>query len=333
MPVRNERSFIATCVQQMLDQDYPRDRFEILVADGLSDDGTRDVLAEIAAKYPQVRVLDNPGRIVSTGLNQAIRAARGEIILRLDGHAEVAPDLMRQDVLLLAEHPEAWSVGGPIHHAGKTLFGRAVAIAMSHPCGVGNARHRYPDYEGYVEGAQFPAIRRWVFDRVGLFDESLVRNQDDEFNFRMGQAGGKVYISPRVKYVYYVRDSLGKLARQYFQYGYWRIPVMRKHRRPTTLRQLAPPLFFLLMALLMIAGLVWRSPVVALALPAGYAGVLVLAGILAAPRAGLGVALRLPLALATMHSAYAWGECVGLAALLLGRNAWDTAGRMSQLSR
>ena len=333
MPVRNERPFIAKCVQQMLDQDYPRDKFEIVVADGLSDDGTLDILADIAAKHPQVRVIENPGRIVSTGLNLAIQAARGEIILRLDGHAEVAADFMRQDVLLLAEHAEAWSVGGPIHHTGRTAFGRAVAIAMSHPCGVGNARHRFPDFEGYVEGAQFPAIRRWVFDRVGFFDESLVRNQDDEFNFRMAQAGGKVFVSPRVKYVYYVRESLGKLARQYFQYGYWRIPVMRKHRRPTTLRQLAPPLFFLVMGVLAVIGVWLRSPLVGFALPLIYAAILIAVGLSAAPKAGLAVALRIPVALATMHLAYAWGECVGFAAMLFRRDAWDTQGKMARLSR
>src|SRR5262249_24306710 len=158
------------------------------------NDGTREILASLQAEQPRLIVVDNPGCIVSIGLNLAVARARGEVIVRIDGHALIAPDLIRQDVALLAAHPEAWVVGGPIQHVGTTSLGKAVAVAMSHPLGVGNARHRYPDFEGYVESAQFPAFRREVFDRVGLFDERLVRNQDDEFNYRIGQAGGKIYV-------------------------------------------------------------------------------------------------------------------------------------------
>ncbi len=204
-------------------------------------------------------VVDNPGRIVSTGLNIAVARSQGDIIIRIDGHALIASDFVRENVALLAAHPEAWSVGGPIRHAATTTLGKAVAVAMSHPLGVGNARHRYPEFEGYVEGAQFPAIRRWVFDRIGMFDERLVRNQDDEFNYRIRRAGGKIYVSPRVQYSYFVRERLGQLFKQYFQYGFWRIPVVEKHRRPTTLRQMAPTLFYAACVVLAVAGLWWRA--------------------------------------------------------------------------
>lgn len=333
MPVRNERGFIAQCIDQVLKQDYPADRLEVIVADGMSDDGTRDILAEKAAREPRLRVIDNPGRIVSTGLNAAIAAAKGEVILRLDGHAEIAPDFVRQNVLLLEEHPEAWSVGGPIRHVGTTPFGRAVAIAMSHPLGIGNAKHRYAEYEGYVEGAQFPAIRRWVFDKVGDFDEVLVRNQDDEFNYRMTQAGAKIFISPRVRYSYYVRDSIPKLARQYFQYSFWRLPVMKKHRRPTTLRQLAPTLFYSAMLVLLVIGAVMHNPWIALALPAAYLGGLGLAALALVPKHGLPVAVRVPPAIVVMHASYAWGWVVGMWAALFRPQAWNSQGKMASLSR
>ena len=333
MPIRNEARFIERGSTDLLAQDYPADRLEIIVADGRSDDGTRPILEAFFATHPRVRMVDNPGRIVSTGLNLAIAAARGEIICRIDGHCEVASDFIRQNVQLLAEHPEAWVTGGPIVHAGTNAFGEAVAVAMSHPCGVGMATHRFPNYEGYVEGAQFPTFRRTVFERVGQFDEQLVRNQDDEFNYRITQAGGKSFVSPRVRYVYYVRDRPSKLFRQYFQYSFWRIPVFRKHRRPTTPRQVVPPLFFLTVIVLAGLGVYLKNPWVALALPAMYLTALVVVAITVIPKKGLKVAALVPVALATIHVAYALGIAYGFYALVFHRRAWDPGGRMTALSR
>jgi GT2 family glycosyltransferase len=255
------------------------------------------------------------------------------VIVRVDGHALIASDFIRQNVALLSEHPEAWSVGGPIRHAATTTFGKAVAIAMSHPLGVGNALHRYPEYEGYAEGAQFPAIRRWVFDRIGPFDESLVRNQDDEFNYRIRRAGGKVYVSPRVRYAYFVRARLGQLFKQYFQYGFWRIPVIEKHGRPTTLRQMAPTLFYAACAVLAVAGLWWRQPLLAAALPVAYALALLLAASAMVHRHGARVVACVPVAIATLHAGYGWGLAYGMWARIFHADAWNTQGKMAAISR
>jgi succinoglycan biosynthesis protein ExoA len=333
MVVRNEASFIARSLEQVLAQDYPREQMEIIVADGLSDDGTRDVLAQYQAQYPFIQVVDNPGRIVASGLNVAIDRAAGELIVRIDGHGQVATDFVSQVVQLMEDHPEAWSGGGPIVHAGTNRFGEAVAVAMSHPMGVGLATHRFPDYEGYVEGAHFPTFRKWIFDRIGKFDEGLVRTEDDEFNYRITQAGGKIFVSPRVRYVYFVRDRLGKLFRQYFQYSFWRIPVIRKHKKPTTLRQVVPPLFFLAVVVLAVLGIWLGQPLVALALPAVYLGALGLVAISVIPRKGLAVALLVPLALATIHFAYALGIAYGAWAAVFHKRAWDQTGTMSALNR
>jgi glycosyltransferase involved in cell wall biosynthesis len=333
IPVRNEGPFIARCLEQILAQDYPRDHMEIIVADGMSDDNTRAVLAEYRAKHPLIQVVDNPKRIVAPGLNIAIERARGELIVRLDGHCEVATDFVSQAVRLMDEHPECWSGGGPIVHVGTNRVGEAVAVAMSHPLGVGLATHRFANYEGYVEGAQFPTFRKWIFERIGNFDEQLVRTEDDEFNYRITQAGGKIYISPRVRYVYYVRDRLGNLFRQYFQYSFWRIPVIRKHKKPTTLRQMVPPLFFLAMFVLLAVGAWLRQPLVALALPAIYLSALIAVGASVVPRKGLAVGCLVPAALATIHFAYALGIAYGLFALLFYPRAWDQSGSMSALSR
>lgn len=333
MPVRNEAGHIGDSLASVLAQDYPRDRMEILVVDGMSEDGTREMVRAAIASDSRVRLIDNPEGIVPIALNRGIQAAQGDIIVRMDGHTTFASDFLKQNVALLNEHPEAWTVGGPIVHRGRSTFGRAVAAAMSHPLGVGNASHRFERYEGYAEGAAFPAIRRWVFDRVGLFDEDLVRNQDDEFNFRVTEAGGKIFITPRVKYSYFVREQPGQLARQYFQYAFWRIPVMQKHGKPTTLRQTLPVLFFTMTIVLATAGLLLEMPWLAISLPACYMLGLVVAGAGLTRRLGLSVAMRVPLAMAIIHGSYAAGMAYGIAARLVGVPAWKRKGRMSTISR
>lgn len=333
MPVRNEARFIRANLAQLQAQDYPPDKFEIIVADGMSTDGTREIVLECARRYPSIRLIDNVAKIVPTGLNAAIRAARGEIIIRVDGHVHVAPDFVRANVELLRNQPDAWGGGGPIVHAGTTAFGAAVAVAMSHPIGMGNAPHRRADYEGFGEGAPFPAFHRWVFDRVGYFDESLVRNQDDEFNYRVAKAGGKIYVTPKVRSTYFVRDTITGLGRQFFQYSFWRIPVMKKHRRPTTFRQVIPALFFFVILATAVAGIALRQPVVALGLPMAYVVVLLATGASTLPRHGLRIAVLAPVALLVMHACYAAGMVYGALVSIQRSGAWDPDGRMSRLSR
>jgi succinoglycan biosynthesis protein ExoA len=333
IPVRNEEGFITRTLEGILSQDYPADLVEIIVADGMSDDKTRQIVRSYAERFPQVRMIDNPARVTPSGLNAAIAAARGDIICRIDGHCDVASDFVRQNVQLLEEHPEAWTVGGPIVHGATGLFGRAVAIAMSHPLGVGMATHRFPNFEGYVETVQFPTFRRWVFERIGLFDTTLVRTEDDELNYRVMQAGGKMFVSPRVRYVYYVRDRVANLFRQYFQYSFWRIPVIRKHKKPTTLRQMVPLLFFLTLLALLIAGVWLRQPLVAVALPSAYLAAMLLLSLSVVPRHGWLIASLVPVAVVTMHVAYALGMAYGISAAVFRTSAWELNGPMSTLSR
>jgi succinoglycan biosynthesis protein ExoA len=333
MPVRNEAAFVTRSLGAVLTQDYPTDRMEVIVADGMSTDGTRDIVQALQAEYPNLRLLDNPGKIVSTGLNAALDAACGEIQIRVDGHSEVAPDFVRQNVLVMQEHPEAWSVGGPIIHQACSNNGKAIAIAMAHPIGVGNALHHFAGYEGWSEGVPFPAFRRWVFQKVGRFEEQLVRNQDDEFNYRIMQAGGRIYISPRIRYLYFVREQLLQLFKQYFQYGFWRIPVMRKYHRPTSLRQLAPPLFLLSLAGSILWAVISNHPARAFIVPGLYGSVLLIAALTKLRKEPLSVVIRIPLAMAIMHSGYALGILYGLWAIVFKREAWDGHIRMASLSR
>ncbi|MBN2181650.1 MAG: glycosyltransferase family 2 protein [Sedimentisphaerales bacterium] len=258
MPVRNEADFIERAVQSVLDSDYPAGRMEILVVDGDSDDDTRRIIEKLAASDDRIKILDNPRRIVPTAMNIGIEAARGDVFIRIDGHAEIPADFVSKSIQCLREHPEAWIVGGYIETVAADFFGGAIAAAMCSPVGVGNARFRLGDYEGWVDTLAFGAHHKWVVERAGLFDEELVRNQDDEFNLRVILAGGKIWMSKSIRSRYFSRSSFGKLWRQYFQYGFWRMRTLQKHKRPATLRQLVPLLFVCSIVLLGVTGLLWK---------------------------------------------------------------------------
>jgi GT2 family glycosyltransferase len=309
VPCFNEKRHIETCIRSLLGQIPPPGGMEVVVVDGLSSDGTRDILRNLAVRYPALRIVDNPGRVTPAGMNAGIREARGRYIAILGAHSRYEPDYLRTCTELLHEHPEAACVGGPIISMGRSLFGQAVAAAMSHPVGIGNARHRHPNYEGYAEGACYPVFRREVFDTIGFYDEALVRNQDDELNYRLTQRGGKVFLSPRARCTYFVRETVRTLFHQYFEYGYWRVAVLRKHRTPASLRQLAPPTFMAILMLSLILAVLlpggWR--LIALTVPALYLVTLFGAATLLLSRLGWRVGLLFPLAAATMHLAYAAG--------------------------
>jgi len=241
-PIKNEAGFVRHSLGAVLEQDYPVEKMEVLVADGMSTDRTRRVIYELMAQHPHhdVSILDNPGGIVPSGMNIALRQAAGEIIIRVDGHTLIAPDYVRQCVEAL-RRTHADNVGGKMTAVGSGPFGRAVAMATSTSFGVGGARFHYSDREEWVDTVYMGAWPRRVFEKIGLFDEELVRDQDDEFNYRLREAGGRVLLSPQIKSEYTVRGSLAGLWRQYFQYGYWKVRVLQKHPRQMRLRQAAPP--------------------------------------------------------------------------------------------
>jgi succinoglycan biosynthesis protein ExoA len=331
--ILNEATYIERALDRLLEQDYPPELIEIVVVDGMSTDGTRQMVAEYIKKDPRIRMVDNPQRVNPIARNIGNAAATGEVIISVDGHTLVARDFVRQSIEALRQHSDAWGVGGPIVHVGEGVFGRAVAAAMGHPAGVGNARHRFAGYEGYGEGTGFPTFYRWVFDKVGGFDERMVRTEDDEFYFRVRKAGGRFFITPKIRYEYVVRSKAKHLWRQYSQYAFWRIPVMRKHRQPTTVRQLAPLLFYALMIVLAVVGAVMRNPYIALTLPAIYLAALATVGLLAIPKHGVRVGLLMPVAIVIMHASYAWGMALGLLAWAFRPSMFELGGSMTKISR
>jgi succinoglycan biosynthesis protein ExoA len=244
MPIRNEANFIEQSLHAVLTQDYPHELLEVLISDGMSADGTRKIIARLAKAHSNIRieVIDNPGRIVPTGLNLALARARGEVIVRVDGHTIVASDYVFECVAAL-QRSGADNVGGRMEAAGQNRFGEAVSLATSMSFGVGGGRFHYSEREDWVDTVYMGAWPRQVFERIGLFDEEQVRNQDDEFNYRLLERNGRILLSPKIRSRYFTRSTPGSLWRQYYQYGYWKVRVMQKHPGQMRPRQFVPPLF------------------------------------------------------------------------------------------
>jgi succinoglycan biosynthesis protein ExoA len=307
LPVRNEAANLEACLERLLAQDYPEDLYEILVVDGHSSDGTRDVVRRVRARAGthRIRLLENARRIVPTALNIAICAAAGEVIVRMDGHTVPADDYVSACVRSLRESGAA-NVGGPMVAMGATPFGRAVAVAQQHPLGVGDAKFHFDGLDCYVDTVYMGAFRREIFAKAGLFDESMVRNQDYEMNVRIRKAGGRIFLDSRIRSTYTPRGSVPGLWRQYFQYGWWRVETIRRHPGSARWRHLAAPALVLVLVTLSVTApfVPFIAPAVAL-LGAFYLGVLTLAAHGQRRRLPSGEWILVPVAISAMH--LSWG--------------------------
>jgi succinoglycan biosynthesis protein ExoA len=311
IPMRNEAGSIGTLLDGVLGQDYPADRLEILVVDGDSSDDSAAVVARYAARDPRVRLLHNPRRIVPTALNIAIRAARGDVICRIDGHTRIAPDYVRVGVDTL-QRTGADNVGGPMHAVGGGWFGDAVAAATSSRFGIGSYFH-FGTAEREVDTVYLGMWPRDVFERVGLFDEELVRNQDDEFNYRLRKAGGRIVLTPAMRSWYQNRQSVAGLVRQYYQYGQWKVRVLQKHPRQMSWRHFVPPLFVAGLGALTALGAVASTAAHgAEILFAAYVAAVLCAAVRARTSGGVRGRLATALAFACLHLAWGAGFLHGL---------------------
>ena len=332
LPVRNESGFIERGLRAVAEQDYPLDRMEVLIADGKSTDGTREIILRFAKSHPElkIRILDNPGKIVPTGMNIALPKARGEIIVRVDGHCLIAPDYVRNCVEHL-QKDGIEGVGGPMETIGETPMAKAIAIGMSSPFGVGNSAFRTTSGRSMLaDTVPFPAYTRKAIERAGLYDEELVRNQDDEYNYRIRELGGRILLADDVRSTYFSRASLKGLWKQYFQYGFWKVRVLQKHPRQMSPRQFAPPLLVLgLIASALLAVSSGLRPF-SLAIPLLYLLANLLGSFYTAARRGWNYLMYLPVIFAILHISYGLGFLTGLAKF---RNRWgDKTGRTPALS-
>ena len=312
LPVRNEASYLRASLDSVLHQDYPQERMEILIADGMSTDGTRAIVQEYQNRFDNIYLVDNPGKIVPTGMNIALLRAKGEFIVRVDGHTIVAPDYVRMCMETFFR-TKADNVGGCMTTTGSTKFGQAIAIATSTPFGVGNSRFHYAQVEQEVDSVYMGAWPKKTFLKVGLFDEELVRDQDDEFNYRTKSLNGKIILNPFIKSTYTVRNSPKALWKQYFQYGFYKVRVLQKHPRQMSLRQFIPPLFALSLMMAFICSLIFSWGWIILT---SIAGIYLLANLSASLKTSISKGMRffpyLPLAYAILHLSYGLGFLAGL---------------------
>jgi len=327
MPVRNERLRIGAALDAVLAQELD-EPFEVVVADGASTDGTREYLTRRAASEPRLRVIDNPQQGTPQAMNRLLATAQGRYLVRIDGHSSPPPDYVRR----LVDHlrsGECEAVGGSTRATGTSPFGRATALTHNSRLGIGDAKHHYATQAQLVDHVAFPA---YVTDRarnLGGWDEHLVRNQDAEFDFRYRAAGGRILLDPSVVVDWHVRESVRALAKQQFQYGFWRFRSLSMHPGSFRPRWLVPPAT--VGALLVGASLSWWLPgaLLLIATASAYLVFLALAAVTLGRRSPLSVALRVPLALATLHLCWGSGFIVSPFAHLFARG-WSP-GRISGL--
>jgi len=312
VPCRNEKEYIEDCIKSIFNQIELSNKIEVIVVDGNSNDGTENILKNLLVEFPNLKVVNNPKQTTPFALNIGIMESNGDYICIFGAHAEYADDFLMNAIDLMNNHPEADCVGGPIISKGTNSFGIATALAMSNLIGVGNAKHRFPEYEGYAEMACFPIFRKAVFDKIGKYDGSLTRNQDDEFCFRLRRSGGKVFISPKVKSTYYVRNSITGLFKQYFQYGYWRVIVLRKHKSPISYRQFIPVIFYLFVAILVVISILLKNALIGLFIPALYLASIAGYSLVHLKKNNVKIVLLIIISIIILHFSYACGFMAGV---------------------
>jgi succinoglycan biosynthesis protein ExoA len=309
VPCFNEEKRIRFLLDAIFAQTYPRALMEVCIADGHSQDGTRAVIDAFRAEHPDlpVRVVDNDARTIPAALNRTLEMAQHDIIVRLDAHSAPHVDYVTRCVDALTSGVGD-NVGGvwEIRPGAASPIAQAIAAAAAHPLGVGDALYRHARQAAYVDTVPFGAYRRETVARVGAFDESLLSNEDYEWNARLRQAGGKIWLDPQIRSIYFARSTLGELAHQYWRYGYWKWQMLKRYPSTLRWRQALPPLFvFVLIVLLALAPVHWIFALLLALQVVVYAAPLALVGLWQVAKTRNLSLLWMPLAMATMH--FAWG--------------------------
>jgi succinoglycan biosynthesis protein ExoA len=311
VPCYNEQSTIRLLLEALRSQTFPPAEMEVVIADGMSTDGTRAAISAFQEDFSdlEVRLVDNAVRSIPAGLNCAMEASRGEYIVRLDAHSMPYPDYV-ENCIKAHETGRGDNVGGvwEIRPGGQTWIAKSIAMAAAHPLGVGDAMYRLAASASEVDTVPFGSYRRTLIEQIGGYNESLLTNEDYEFNTRVRKSKRRVWLDPSIRSVYFARSSLEELIRQYWRYGYWKWRMLRRFPDTIRWRQALPPLFVL--TLIGLALLSIFSPFVfgvLVLVIVTYFSVLLLAGMHAARKHHkLYLLPGLPLAIAAMH--ISWGS-------------------------
>ncbi len=311
VPCLNEESFLPGLFQSFLYQTYPDDSLTMMLVDGGSTDKSLKIAHDFALQNERLFVLKNPHKYTPHALNIGIRSSKTDVVIILGAHATMHPDFVKNSVESLFKEQSIMCSGGIINNVYQNQESENIGKAMSSSFGVGNATFRTGGKPGFVDTVAFGAYKRELFEEIGYFDEELIRNQDDEFNFRITKAGYKIYFNPEIKSDYYVRASYNKLKNQYYQYGYWKVFVNIKHKQITTIRQLVPMLlvlYIMLFPLLIVLPILYTK-LYLLALGAYF--VLGLMSAQKVAKSGIDM-MQVWFAFLTLHFSYGFGYLSGI---------------------
>lgn len=255
LPVQNESSYLARCLRAVLSQDYPLEKLEVIIADGMSTDATREIIHSLQSKHTNLRLIDNPRKAVPNALNLAFTESRGEIVVRVDGHCEIEKDYISRCVEFIQQN-EVDGVGGYVETTSHHAVGKVIALAMGSFFGVGGSAFRTKqDKTMTTDTIAFPAYTRSIIERAGPFDEEMICNEDDEYNHRLRKIGAKIVLCQDIRSKYYCRNSFSSLWRQYFRYGFWKVRLLQKHPFQMKWRHFVPAIFISVLLLMGILSL------------------------------------------------------------------------------
>ncbi|WP_288175137.1 glycosyltransferase family 2 protein [Sporofaciens musculi] len=309
---RNEKEYIEKSLVSLITQTYPKDRYEILIIDGMSDDGTREIVQRIRAQYQdnmQIQMLDNPKYLLASGWNIGIKRSQGDYVVRIDAHAEVSSEFLQKSMDTILAFNDAVCVGGKL--ITKSNDNDIVSLVLSSPFGVGNSSFRVSDTAGYTDTAVYGLYKKEIFDKVGYFNESYERNQDIELHSRIRKYGGKFYFNPEIISTYYARNSVKKMLKQANGNGKWNMVLLKNRESALSIRHLIPFIFVIFLLISSIGGLkkknIWQVEL----------GVIILhlfCGLSAAIKKTkrLKDIIRMPFLFIALHTAYGIGYLGGI---------------------
>lgn len=331
IPCRNEVKNIAECVEAIFTSELDEgDTIEVLVVDGMSNDGTLDVLKNLQQTYPTLTVVPNPQQVTPVAFNLGINAASGEYLQIIGARQIISANYLREAKRSLMDNPEIGCVGGAVTNVYQTPESEIIGLAMSSSFGVGGGNFRVMKQSEFTDTVGTPMYPMTIFNEVGYFNEALLRNQDDEFNFRVTRSGKKILLNADISIKYYVRAKVSNLFKQYYQYGYWKVFVNKLHGAITNLRQLVPAIF--VTGLLLGGILAFLHPLLLWMYAGAMTLYIMLALYAAVSVAGFGAkAFRVALIFPVLHFSYGWGYLRGLVDFfLLGKNPSRQASELSR---